>query len=366
MIQIIENAKLINGKYCTIVIKDGEIVEITDEDHAWQGKVISLSDDTYVSPGWIDLHTHAFPKHEPYCALPDEIGYQTGVTTVVDAGSSGADDYEEFEQIATKSKTNIYSFLNVSRIGLKVRDELADLSNISFEAIERTIEMDPGRIVGLKARMSQSIVGENDIKPLELAKEISSKLRLPLMVHIGNGPPQLADIIDLLDEGDIITHFFHEKPNNHIFSNNNQNIITLQAAIRRGVYLDIGHGTSSFSFDIARRAKREQIPFHSISTDIYTFNQMKGPVFNMATTLTKFLALGYTLNEVIQSVTENPAKMIDKDELGTLRVGVDANITFFKLVKKDVVLTDSIGNELISPRKIVPCAVYIGGNYYEL
>lgn len=363
MTHIIENVRLINGERCTIIIKDGKISEMITGEHHSEGEVISLPENSYVSSGWIDLHTHAFPKYQPYCAKPDEIGYLTGVTTVVDAGSSGADDFDEFHEISKQSVTNVWSFLNVSRIGLKVTSELADLANLSADAIEATLQKYPDQIVGLKARMSQSVIGNHGIKPLKMAKEIARKVDLPLMVHIGSAPPKLADILACLDEGDIVTHCFHEKTNNHIYYQ--ENLTALKDAVARGVYLDIGHGTSSFSFDIARRAKNDDIPFHTISTDIYHVNRVNGPVHNMATTLTKFLALGYSLKDVIRSVTENPAKIIHQPDQGKIKIGTDANLTFFSVQQKEALLKDSFGNELIHPDRIVPIGVFTGGNYYD-
>lgn len=365
MTLIIENAKFINKGYYTIIVENGKITAITNEKHSWHGEVISLPDDTYVSAGWIDLHTHAFPKYKPYCAHPDDIGYVSGVTTVVDAGSSGADNLAEFCEVARHCKTNVLSFLNVSRTGLRIQNELANIANISLSAIERSVRQYHDFIVGLKVRMSKSVVADNGMKPLIAAKKIAQKVNLPVMVHIGNAPPMLSHILNFLDKGDIVTHCFNEKPNNHIYSQGTDNLSALKAAINRGVLLDIGHGSSSFSFDIARRAKKDDIHFHTISTDIYEHNQQNGPVHNMATTLTKFLALGYTLKDVIRSVTIHPANAIGKQHLGKITVGLDANLTFFSMKKTNVLLTDSLGNELISPYQIIPHSVLIGGNYYE-
>lgn len=364
MTQIIKNAKSLKGDIYTIIIQNGKIIDITNKhDYNRQGEVITLPEDVYVSSGWIDIHTHAFPKYKPYYAYPDEIGYVTGVTTVVDAGSSGADDIDEFHEITKKCTTNVLSFLNASRIGLKVRSELADLTNISADAIYDSLRKYPDMIVGLKVRMSESVVANNDIKPLIMAKEISREVNLPLMVHIGTAPPKLADILAYLEQGDIVTHCFNEKAGNHIYCGDN--LVALKKAIKRGVLLDIGHGSSSFSFNIARRAKSEHIPFHTISTDIYQSNQTNGPVHNMATTLTKFLALGYTLEDVIRAVTEKPAEIINKKELGEIKIGSDANLTFFSVEEKEVLLKDSLGNEMISPSSIVPYGVFVEGNYYD-
>lgn len=359
----ISNATLLNGEKTAIHIEQNTIKNIGNNIDT-TGDVIQLPDNVYVSPGWIDLHTHSFPKHEPYCAHPDDIGYKTGVTTVVDAGSSGSDDIDEFFQLTKQCKTRIFSFLNISRIGLKVRDELSDLSYISYDTIEKAIDKHPDFIVGLKARMSASVVGHNNIKPLIIAKRFTKKLHIPLMVHVGNAPPQLEDVIRLLEKGDIITHCFNEKLDNHIFSNNSKNIPALKEAIRNGVYLDIGHGMDSFSFRIAKKAVKEHIPFHSISTDIYEANRVNGPVFNMATTIMKFLTLGYSLTEVIHAVTEYPAKIINKPHLGKLEKGATADLTFFQVENKETVLIDSLGNKITAPTVIKPYAVVIGGEYH--
>src|SRR5699024_3652415 len=124
MRQIIKNATLTNGQKCNIVIDNQKISAITADD-CDDGTIIALPDGVYVSPGWIDIHTHSFPKYEPYRAYPDDVGYKTGVTTVVDAGSSGANDIDEFHALANKSITRVFSFLNISSVGLKISNELA-------------------------------------------------------------------------------------------------------------------------------------------------------------------------------------------------------------------------------------------------
>lgn len=363
MKQIIKNVRLTNGQRTDIVIDKGKILDVAS---GWtgEGEVIQLPKNVYVSPGWIDLHTHSFPKYEPYCAYPDEIGFKTGVTTVVDAGSCGTNDIDDFFKMSGKCMTRIFSFLNVSSVGLKVRNELADMSMLSLEAISKANQKYPDFIVGLKARMSGSVVGDNNTMPLEVAKQISRKIKKPLMVHIGSAPPKLVDIICLLDRGDIITHCYNEKTNNHMFSNTDVKNRIIEA-VKRGVYLDIGHGTSSFSYPIAQKAKAENITFHSISTDIYEQNKVNGPVYNMATTLSKFLALGYSLEKVIHSVTGMPAKIINKREIGILQKGALADLTFFTIENREVILKDSIGNEFLAKKQVKPYAVMIGGNYYE-
>ncbi|MBD1222397.1 amidohydrolase/deacetylase family metallohydrolase [Virgibacillus halodenitrificans] len=360
----IHGASLINGKQCNITIKNGYIQDVTKEE-VYEGDVISVPEGVYVSPGWIDIHTHAFPKFEPYCAHPDIIGYKSGVTTVVDAGSCGADNIEELYELNLECKTRVFSFLNISNVGLKVLNELADLAAISPRRIYESFHKYPDMLVGLKARMSASVIGENGIKPLHIARSCAEKLNKPVMVHIGSAPPKLQDILKVLAKGDIVTHCFNEKEGNNIFNNDPVLTNLLQEAIKRGVYLDVGHGTSSFSFRTAKKAMQKKIPFQTISTDIYETNRIHGPVYNMATTLNKFLALGYSLEEVIRSVTEKPAQVLNKPQLGSLKKGSVADLTFFKVEKKHAVLTDSLGNTLDASVEIKPYAVLLGGEYIE-
>lgn len=364
MLQTVKNAKLVNGDIVTIIIKDGRIARISKTEET-VGQLIEANG-MYVSPGWIDLHTHAFPKYAPYCSYPDDIGYQTGVTTVVDAGSSGADDIDEFYDIAKKAKTRVFSLLNISRIGLGKQNELADLTSISYQAMKRAIVKYPDFIIGLKARMSASVVGNNGLRPLQLAKKLCKQVKLPIMVHIGSAPPNLVDVLQCLEKGDIVTHCFHEKDGNHIFTNDLTVEPALFQAIRRGVYLDVGHGTSSFSFHIAKKAKEAGVHFDSIGTDIYQQNQVNGPVYDMATTLSKFLVLGYRLEEVIRGVTELPAKMINRPTLGRLVEGANGDLTFFSVEEQAVSLQDSLGNSLTSRFVIKPKAVLLGGEFIEL
>ncbi|WP_431307310.1 amidohydrolase/deacetylase family metallohydrolase [Ferdinandcohnia quinoae] len=363
MRQVLKNVALVNGEYKDIVFENGLIVEITTN-YKGSARIVHIPNNCFVSPGWIDIHTHAFPKYPPYHARPDEIGFQTGVTTVVDAGTCGADHLEEFYNLALNSKTRVLAFLNISRIGLKEINELSNLENISLEAIEAAYEKFPDFIVGLKARMSASVVGNSGIKPLEMAKSIAKSLDLPVMVHIGRSPPKIEEILALLERGDIVTHCFNGKANK-VITENGLPLQGLLDAINRGVALDIGHGTESFSFAVAKQAHKAKIRFDSISTDIYNENKKNGPVYDMATTLTKFLALGYPLPEIINAVTERPAELINRCELGHLKEGAVADFTFFKIIDKEIQLIDSYGNTISYPKYIKTCGVMIGGELIE-
>ncbi|MFB4211561.1 amidohydrolase/deacetylase family metallohydrolase [Shouchella sp. JSM 1781072] len=365
MKQTLKNLRLASGKRIDLSIQDGMIQEVGNLNHS-DANEIHFPKDLYVSSGWIDLHTHAFPEFPPYSADPDDIGFKTGVTTVVDAGTCGADHIDRLYELSMKRKTRVLSFLNIARCGLEKTNELADLHDISEREIVKAVKRYPSFIVGLKARMSASVVGSNNLEPLRLAKAFTHKLNKPLMVHIGSAPPLVKDLLELLDERDIITHCYNGK-DNQLFTNGGKPIQALIEARKRGVSLDVGHGSKSFSFRVAEDATRAQIPFDTISTDIYSNNQLNGPVFNMATTLTKCLTLGYSLATVIRAVTETPAKLIGRTDIGHLKPGAKADLTLFKVEQgTSVPLIDSYGVVRQSKGYIQPVAVYLGGDYYEL
>ena len=210
---LLRRARLVDDTLTDIAMKDGSIAAL-GEISAPALKTIDLDGKYYASAGWIDSHVHCYPNSPIYHDEPDSVGIATGVTTVIDAGSTGADDVDDFYQLTRKAATDVYALLNISRVGLIAQNELANMANIDAEAVKQAVARHPDFIVGLKARMSSSVVGENGITPLERGKAIQKENGdLPLMVHIGNNPPNLDEIAELLSSGDIITHCYNGKPN---------------------------------------------------------------------------------------------------------------------------------------------------------
>ncbi|WEG14970.1 amidohydrolase/deacetylase family metallohydrolase [Pullulanibacillus sp. KACC 23026] len=305
-----------------------------------------------VTPGLIDLHVHVFQGTVGMGVAPDSVGIQQGVTTVVDAGSSGARYFQEFKtkEVET-SKTQVLAWINIAGSGLcESLSELADLNDIDLDLTKKVIKKNE-IIRGIKARMSASVVKESGIEPLTIAKSLGNQLDIPLMVHIGNAPPPLPDILDRLTKGDVVTHAFHGKKGG-IIDNHGDLIPSAKKALERGVLFDVGHGTSSFSFKTMKKALALNVAPYTISTDIYEKN-IKGPVHSLVTTMSKFLALGCSLENIIRWTTVNPAKILRLEELGTLAEGTVADISILKLTEDPIKLIDSEGEAITSDKQII-------------
>ncbi|WP_430509727.1 amidohydrolase/deacetylase family metallohydrolase [Gottfriedia solisilvae] len=306
----------------------------------------------YVSPGFIDLHVHVFKNYTQLGIDADLVGIQQGVTTIVDAGSTGMDDYASFKEIIRHSETEILSFLNISRKGLcKGLSELANIEDLMTIEEAKELIYEPA-IVGLKARMSSSVVKNSGIKPLEYARKVADQLNLPIMVHIGNPPPSLNEIFPLLNKGDIVTHAFHGKKYG-IMNEQGEMISEAIEALERGVCFDIGHGTSSFCYETLRKFKAiYEYPF-TISTDIYLKNY-DHPVGSLMTTMSKLLELGFSLEQIVRKVTKEAADVLHLTEQGTLQHGTRADITIFNIEETEANLIDSEGESIVCKRLLKP------------
>ncbi|MEX3620353.1 amidohydrolase/deacetylase family metallohydrolase [Paenibacillus glucanolyticus] len=344
-----------------MVMENGFITEITAANTATGVNQFDCTG-LYVSSGWIDMHVHAVAKLEPYGDVIDEIGVKQGVATIIDAGSCGADGIGELADEVARSKTNVFAFLNISHIGLQRIDELSSLDWVDADKAIKAIRTYPDLIIGLKARISKSVVKDNGVEPLRLARKLSEKTSLPLMVHIGSGPPPIEEVLELLSKDDIITHYLNGKANN-LFDSDGKPIPALVEAIARGVHLDVGHGTASFSFLVAEYAKNQGIKPNTISTDIYRGNRMNGPVYSLASVMTKFLYLGYSLQEVVSAVTDHAAAWLRRPELGRIQVGDAAHLTLFTVQQGPLSLTDSEGETRIADRYIEAKGVVVNGSF---
>lgn len=359
---IIRAGRLGNGQLVDVAIKHGKIAALGSLPESTEAKqTLTLGGQVHVSAGWIDGHTHCYPASPLYHDEPDKVGVESGVTTVIDAGSTGADDVDDFQRLAATCKTRVHALLNISRIGLLRQNELADPADIDPVLAQAAIRRHPGFIVGIKARMSGSVVGESGLQPLRMAKQIQqANGNLPLMVHVGNTPPDLDEIVALLGEGDLLTHCFNGKPN-RILTPAGELRQAVREAMRRGLLLDIGHGGASFSFEVAELAIAQGILPHTISSDIYCKNRIKGPVYSLAHVMSKFFAIGMTLEQVLACVTHQAADALCLPGKGRLEVGADADITLFEVSCGPTLFTDTEAGTRNGDRQLLPLAALVGG-----
>jgi dihydroorotase len=323
-----------------------------------------------VTPGLIDVHVHVYDGVAPLAIPPDPNCVAKGVTTVIDAGSAGAHTFPGFRRyVIDVCQTRVRALLNISVVGQSTMStdnphgELLDLRYANPSLAVRTIERNRDVILGVKVRLSRDIAGENDLKALHLAREAADAVKLPLMAHIGGTHTPLEDILNGLRAGDVITHCFHGRDGG-ILDEKGRVRPAVRAAVDCGVHLDVGHGAGSFMFDVAERAIQQGLLPGTISSDLHQFN-IHGPVFDLATTLSKFLHLGLTLEQVIARVTAHPARTFGfAGGLGTLREGAEADVAVLALREGDFVFVDAMGHRRLGHRKLVPVVTIKSGRLY--
>jgi dihydroorotase len=286
----------------------------------------------YVTPGLIDLHTHVYHRATYWGINPDPLAARSGVTTWLDVGSAGAFNWPGLREYVIKAASvRIYALLNISAIGLTaMTGELANLDYCDVDLCCRMIDLNRDLILGVKARIDRNTLGQSGLEPLRRARAAADRCELPLMVHIGIGPPAIEDVLALMRPGDILTH---------CFTGNSMRIVddagALVEAARRawesGVVMDIGHGAGSFSFETAEALMQAGYRPDVISSDIHQVSA-HGPLFDLPTCLSKFLYLGMSFPEVVYAATARPAEVLGLGrEIGALRPGMLADVALFTI-----------------------------------
>jgi dihydroorotase len=341
----------------------GTVAEIADGLAPAPGEEIIDARGLLVVPGLVDLHVHVFWGASHYGIEPDPHCLGSGTTTVVDAGSAGAHTFLAFRRYVIEvARTRILPFLNLGATGMisPAVGELEEIRHIDAAAALRTIEAHRDLIRGIKIRLSRDLVGANAKLALATARTVSEAARLPVMVHVGDTPIPLTEILDELRAGDVVTHCYHGHAEG-ILDDRGQVQPAARRARSRGVLFDVGHGRGSFSFAVARRALAQGFPPGTISSDLHVYN-LHGPVFDLATTLSKFLHLGLSLDEVVELATAAPARVIREDAaLGTLRPGAAADVSLLELREGPAELEDSVGERVTAARSLRPKGVVRGG-----
>jgi dihydroorotase len=317
-----------------------------------------------VTPGIVDIHVHVFEGVSHYGVDADDNCLHKGVTSVLDAGSAGAQTFPGFrEYVIDVVKTRVYALMNISTSGM-VSDIVGELEDIRWADPQETLKMLERHrdvVLGVKVRLEKRMAGENALTALRMAREVADAADVPIMVHIGGTVNPLTDFLPLLRAGDIMTHCFHAKTYGVL--DEEMNVVPeVRAAVERGVMLDIGHGRGGFSYQVCRRAMEQGLMPSTISSDIHSHN-IFGPVFDMATTMSKFLHLGLSLDDVIRMSTIDPARAAGMaDGIGTLQVGAPADISLFDLRSGEFDLVDALDQHEIAERRLIPHSVVRDGS----
>jgi dihydroorotase len=336
-----------------------------------------------VLPGLVDLHAHVYRRFTFVSVDADLIGPQTGVTTWIDAGTAGALTFAGLrEDVIRPSQMRIYAFLNISNIGLVgLNWELTTIDYCDLEHFARVQELNRDLIVGAKVRMGTPTIGANGLEPLRRASQAAQEAGLPLMVHIAYAPPPIEEILELLRPGDILTHAL-TGVTMRIVEDDGRIKGAADRAWDRGVFFDVGHGAGSFSFETAEALAASGRWPHTISTDLHRMS-MAGPTgiltssqgtsipdfdrdpplaFHLPLCMSKFLALGMPLVEVVRAATTTPARVVGlEDEVGSLGVGRRADVALFALDEGSFSFGDLYGNTRTGSQDLRHVATLISG-----
>ena len=324
-----------------------------------------------VVPGLIDLHAHVFPGLGDFCVPADDVGVGMGVPTLIDGGTSGVATFDLARRAVIdhpETKTRVLAFLDPNQLYLATRDfichklEIAnDIRNLDQDSLAASLERNADVVIGLKVRVCH--VGDPSVSPfLEAAKAATDK---PIMVHLGRFPhtPVITPptLLNGLRHNDIITHAFRGAGG--MLGMDGKAIPEFRDAVDRGVRLDLGHSGTDFRFREARRLLDQGYLPDTISTDLNVFN-INGPVFTLAETMSKVLALGVDLYDVIAMATSNPARIIGHaNDLGALAVGRPAEISVLRMIEGDIALSD--GHETLTTDKaLAPVGCVRAGTWY--
>lgn len=353
----------LNGKVADIYIEEGKIKAV-GQDLTFDGNQYDATG-KFVSPGFIDAHVHCYYGKTAIGISPDDIGVRYGVTTLIDAGTAGANTLQDFkDRIIEKAETRVLVLLNVATNGLLNLSELADPEAINAERVRETLDKYGPLIVGLKARASSSVLGTMGITPIRQAANLAELNNLPLVVHIGNAPPDIETVVDTIPKNGIITHMYHNKPNGLFTDKGSPKPQTLSAR-QRQVKFDVGHGSSSFSFEIAEKAIDAGFAPDMISSDLYDKNRQH-PVRSLVSVMNKLLASGMSIEDCIACVTTKVKASLNLKDRGDLSLGGLGDLTLFEVESGTFEWEDSVGDKRTSTKKIKPVLTILGGTEYQI
>jgi dihydroorotase len=333
-----------SGRY-DVAVKEGRVASVAPDIPRHLAAEVVDARGCIVVPGLVDLHTHLFFGGTYWGVDPRPVAWRTGVTSWVDAGSAGAYNIAALRRLsAGLAPLHTRAFVNISSIGLVAetgearRQDLCDPGLCAAAAEEHR-----DFVVGIKCRLDRFATGEMGLAPLRLAVQAAAVAGLPVMAHIGGGPPDIDDVLDLLRPGDLVTHCTTGQDMSLVIGKGRLRPSAMRAR-ERGVLFDVGHGSGGFSFAVAESMLAAGAPPDVISSDLHQ-RSVLGPGFDLPTCMSKFLAIGMSLEDVVRAATTSPARVFaggrSAEHAGSLAVGEPADLAIFELEVGDFALYDT-------------------------
>lgn len=322
-----------------------------------------------VTPGLIDMHSHVYWGGTSLGVDAETIAKRSGTTTFVDAGSAGAGNFPGLRKfIVEPAAPRILAYLNISYPGIfgfsknVMVGECEDLRLLDSRECLELAAQNLDLIVGIKARVGARAGGNSGLAPLLLAIEVAEELDLPVMAHIDFPPPGRKEVLDALRPGDILTHCFRPFPNAPVTRGERVREDILEAR-RRGIIFDIGHGFGGFAFKSARPMLAAGIMPDVISSDVHVLC-CDGPAHDVLAVMSKFMALGMPLTEVIRATTQNPARALRRPELGSLRTGSPGDATVLELAQGRFEHVDVSAEVIVANTRLISHGMVLRGSWW--
>jgi len=340
-----------------VLLAEGQVARMASGIEAPSGAQVIDAGDLLVTPGLVDCHVHAFRWGHIISLDVDPLSSRSGVTTFVDGGSSGALNFMAFRTyVIERVRSTLYALLNVSAIGQVVdgirgldAGENDDLRFLHLSSAAEVVEKNRDLIVGIKVRM---YTGLTSLAPMAAARALADAVGLALVVHVAKAPPAFSDLLPYLKPGDVVTHMYHPGPGCLVDRNGRIAPEYLEAR-KRGVLFDTGTARFHTSFPVARAALEQGFLPDSISTDL-TLTNYQHITIDMPTTLTKFMALGLSVEQVLRLATLEAARMLPADRgHGRLADGLPADVALFALEPGEFTYEDYFGNHLRAERRLL-------------
>ena len=380
-----------------VAVTDNRIVAVEPSIPAEVARTVTDVSGKIVTAGMIDTHAHVYQHVTGRFGLaPDPVGVQSGVTTIVDQGGPSCMTIAGFRNfIVAPAKTRVLCFISAYLAGGlegHLYPELYGPHQVNVEHTVKAARENADIVRGVKAHAELGTASRWGLEVIKLGKRIASEAGLPLYIHLGQLWPMkdgaqidadelVREIVPLMQAGDILAHPFTRHPGGFVSTETHEVHPIVWEALARGVTADVGHG-SHFSFEMAQKVLAAGIRPFTLGADMHGYNvrvpdakdegaRSANPFFgvapfNLTHAMTELLTMGMTLNEVVATVTANPAKMLKlEDRIGTLRPGREADISVLEILEGRFELKDNSGNRMTAPEMIVPLFCLRAGERFD-